>query len=558
MNKTHVGILIIILIMNSISFAISENFNKTIDTMGIDTTNINGKIINEEIYNTYSLIVYGSPLDGYLNQRWKEVNDGKWKKNSNSRYNGEGIRGEYWILGENSHGYEVHNHKFPVDIEPPSSPETWRYAILNDAKSSWEDQSKYMDDSQKEYMINTNLTRNNTSYNIKIPDIGYDKVRLENYATWKTFGTVYTQRYDKQNRKWAANFMVPPMAADSTIECFAEFEKGKTIVPAENETIIDIPITFGANAINIGEYARDTHVKLIEAELLINGESMTKVTDSSILSVSKEFLYSYEKQETDDVVILDVTVNSILLTKFSTDGPLTDSKNFIIAIYFSGVPQQNDYIESNTYYNNVISENYAEYEEIPPPYISEIKIEKYDSDKKSNLFTSRKTGTKFICAGQTIKITATVENFTKNLSISFEGDSSIFTFDELTKRFEWDEPKTRNIKPRFPSLYIYKEMFTKTNTVQASSTKDNTSTFEFVYIIPYGTKQTLHSWQTLRKETQNALEIDENRLFSRIKKPYEIVVKAQNINGADTKRIELDVFERWDTLYNRDISKYIK
>lgn len=101
-------------------------------------------------------------------------------------------------------------------------------------------------------------------------------------------------------------------------------------------------------------------------------------------------------------------------------------------------------------------------------------------------------------------------------------------------------------------------MYSKSNSVPPLKTIDSTSTYEFIYIIPYETKQTLNSWQTLRNESNDALKIDENRLFTRIMKPYEVVLKAKNVNGADTKRIQIDVFERWDTLYNRDISKYVK
>ena len=556
MKKLLLFSLLLIIFLNSVSLAYSDNFKFVVETMGIEYINVNGKSLNEDIYDVYSLLVYGSPLDKFKNQRWKDVNDGLWQKNG-SKFTETGIRGEYWILGENMQGYEVHNHKFPVDIEPPSQPTAWRYAILTDAKSSWEDQSKYMDEAQKEYMLNTNLTRNNITYDLKVTDIGLDKVRLENYATWKTYGTVYTQRYDRNNQRWAANFMIPPMAGDSTLESYAEFPNGTTIVPDDNETIVDIPIDYGALAINIGEYAKKEHVKLLRSELLINDLLISDIEGKGTLEVSNNTIFSYTKKDDDDVVILNVTVKSILLTKFATDGVLTDTKNYEIIIYFSGLPED-DYIEEVTFNNTVLTEKYTEFEDILPPYITDFKVEKVESNNYASLYIARKTGSEFICAGQTIKISATVENFTKNLSISFDGDSSIFTFDELTKRFEWDEPKKRNIKTRLNSLNAYRNMYSKSNSIEPIKKIDNVSYFEFTYIIPYGTKQTLNSWQTLRKESNNALEIDENRLFTRIMKPYEIVLKAKNVNGADTKRINLDVFERWDTLYNRDISKYIK
>lgn len=82
---------------STISFSYSEEFDLMIDVMGISKTNIHGKEINEDIYNAYSLFVYGNPLDGYEGQRFKTVDDGKWTQDAGI-WNGSGIRGEYWIL----------------------------------------------------------------------------------------------------------------------------------------------------------------------------------------------------------------------------------------------------------------------------------------------------------------------------------------------------------------------------------------------------------------------------------------------------------------------------
>ena len=115
MKRITILLLIITsLFISSKAFAYSENFNLMITTMVISLENVHGKSLNEEIYNKYSLFVYGSPLDGYSGQRWTDVDDGLWKNGSHT--------GEYWILGEKKEGYEVHNHKFPMDVEPPTSP----------------------------------------------------------------------------------------------------------------------------------------------------------------------------------------------------------------------------------------------------------------------------------------------------------------------------------------------------------------------------------------------------------------------------------------------------
>ena len=160
---------------NNKIYAYSDEFNLMIEAMDIEITNVNGLKLNEEVYNEYQLFVYGSPLIAYKGQRWKNVEDGHWSMGSGA-WNGSGIRGEYWILGENYNGKEVHNHLFPVDIEPPTSPTQWRYAVISDALESWQDASKYMDDTQREYMLTQKLTRNNITYDLTVPDIGLDKV----------------------------------------------------------------------------------------------------------------------------------------------------------------------------------------------------------------------------------------------------------------------------------------------------------------------------------------------------------------------------------------------
>ncbi len=88
----------VLVLCNNVSFCYSENFELLLQVMDADRTNIHGKQLNEQIYDSYSLFVYGTPLDGYAGQRFKEVPDeGKWTKNGNA-WNGDGIRGEYWIL----------------------------------------------------------------------------------------------------------------------------------------------------------------------------------------------------------------------------------------------------------------------------------------------------------------------------------------------------------------------------------------------------------------------------------------------------------------------------
>ena len=171
----------------------------------------------------------------------------------------------------------------------------------------------------------------------------------------------------------------------------------------------------------------------------------------------------------------------------------------------------------------------------------------------------KNTGKEFVCAWQTITVKAIVVNAPATVTFEFAGDSSITRFDAITKKFEWDEPKSRKVPTFFPSLSDFENMYSgKVFMKEGDYVDENAIEYTFTYIIPYETKQTLNSWNTLRNDTKDALAIDESKIFTRRTSPYQIVVKAKSATGSDTSRYYLDVFERWDTIYNRDISKYVE
>ena len=544
----------IILFLNK-SYAYTEEFTIMLEAMEIPKENIAGKQINEEIYNEYQLLVYGSPLETHNAQRWKNTVDGKWTKNA-GKWNGVGIRGEYWILGTNYNGKEVHNHLFPVDIEPPTEPTSWRYAVIPDALESWQETEKYMDDIQKDYMLTQNLMRNNVTYELKIMDIGLEKVRIENYATWKTKGTVYTQRYDMNNKKWAANFMVPAMAGDAKLEGYAEFPLGTEYQMDKDDDSINIPIIYGSDIINLTEYAKKEHVREIKSQLFIDGRYIEEISDKGKLSIEKETAYIFDKSKykEDSIISLNIEIKSTLFTTFLTDGALVDISKYIIYINCG----DSEVEKSDSYFNFVEDSEYKKYPDFPPPKITSIEISQIDDGRLKPLLISKKTGKEFICAGQTISIKVKAINMPEIVSISFEGDSSITTFDKLTKRFEWIEPKARKEETLFDSLKEYENIYRKSNGMKNLYTGKSEEEFTYIYVIPYGTKQTLHSWNTLREISKDAFNIDSNKLFSRITKPYEIVFKVAGPTGVSTERIQLDVFERWDTLYNRNLIEYVR
>ncbi|MBO5143835.1 MAG: hypothetical protein J6C46_12750 [Clostridia bacterium] len=550
-----VSFLIMICLNMSVNYAYSDSFNLLIETMNIPQQNMQGKALNEDIYNKYKLFVYGNPLDSYNGQRWKDVKDGNWTKNGGS-WNGTGIRGEYWILGCNYNGKEVHNHLFPVDIEPPTSPINWRYAIIPDALESWQETDKYMDDLQKEYMITQKLTRNNVTYDLTVKDIGFDKVRIENYATWKTKGTVYTQRYDMNNKKWAANFMVPAMAADASLEGFAEFLQGNEYYLKDDENELTIPITYGSKVINLTDYAKKEHVKEIKSQLYINGKYIEEVYKQKETEVKKDMIYTFNKSEyvNNGVIILNIQIKSTLITTFLTDGALVDVKNYTLYINTDSKEEE----KQGNKFNSVYDEEIRTYPDFEPPKITSIEINRRVNGVEKALLRAKKTNKEFVCAGQTIRIKVKAINIPQRVTIEFEGDSSITTFDELTKLFEWTEPKNRNQRTLFKTLKGFENMYDEEKIMVMNYKGIAEEEFEYVYVIPYKTEQTLHSWSTLREISKDAFNINENKLFTRIKRPYEIVFKVSGPTGTSTARVELDVFERWDTLYNRDLSKYIK
>ena len=122
-------LVIFVLFTNTAQAVISESFQKVISIINIPVKNVDGYEINEEIYNKYGLIVYGSPNMVTRNQRWKNVSDGKWLNNGN--------KGEYRILGYSLTGTVVNNELFPDDYNSGISPEEWNYIAVDGALNSW-------------------------------------------------------------------------------------------------------------------------------------------------------------------------------------------------------------------------------------------------------------------------------------------------------------------------------------------------------------------------------------------------------------------------------------
>ena len=156
----------------------------------------------------------------------------------------------------------------------------------------------------------------------------------------------------------------------------------------------------------------------------------------------------------------------------------------------------------------------------------------------------------FLSAGETVAVL--IESDADYIEIDIEGDKSIKTYDSLTKRFLEEEPLKRGEKVGdVASNYEFPQQ------IYPVSVDDNgVKTFVWLYKIPYKTKQTLESWSTLREKSGDSENIDKNKLFDRITKPYELTIR-KNGQTEDEEIIKFDVFERWDTVLNRNVSTYL-
>ena len=545
---------IMFFILSSTSFAYSSGFEYMIKTLEIPEKNVSGYYINEDIYNKYNLLVYGNPLFMTKKQRWKETDIGNWQYNGGA-WNGEGIRGEYWILGETYAGKEVHNELFPDDYTSGISPLDWNYIEITDADDSWLDVSKYQTEKQKEYMLNQKLARNNVTYDLTANQIGINKARAESFATWKTKGSIYTRKVDDKGIIWGATFNVPPMAADATLDAMLSFENGLKYSIAEDENEINIKIFYGANIKNISEFVSKEDIKSIKAELILDNQNVESFSREKVLSISNEYNLKINKATYANQSSIEIAVkcNAIAETCFESDMPMYDSKEEILIIYIGEK-------ENNVEVSNVN----RRFESGDKPKIASIEIKRVTTDENGNvsykdLDVVQKTNSKFICAGQVLYIRVKTLNNTSSVTLEIEGDKSIITLDGLTKKFEWTEAKERGIGTRFRTLNQLENQYKMPLRLSLEKNAGGgVKYFSTTYVIPYETEQTLHSWETLREEDKNAFEIDKNKLFTRIQEPYELVLKARSSVGITTKRTYLDVFEAWNKIYNRDLTKYIK
>lgn len=330
-------------------FAIEIDFKFIIDTIGIPEFNKHGDRINEDVYNQYNIFVYSDPIAMYSKvnyQRFKAVKDkGKWTQDAGP-YIGEGAQGEYYILGTSYNGDLVHNVYFPVDTVPKTSPESWQYIKIQNAKQSWNDQTKYKYIEQLEYMKNGKLLfdkldfTNNTadSYNIVeydiIPSIrGLEYFNLNTASTWRTMGIVTAKRKAEDGILKDVFFATKPMAANAEVNSILDVKYSDM---NENEDTVEISIDYGAKVVNLNEYAKAEHIKQICSIIYINDKKIKRISGSKIVNISEEINFTISREECgeQESYPLKIKVFSYLYTEFSVDGLLTNTleKNITIQI----------------------------------------------------------------------------------------------------------------------------------------------------------------------------------------------------------------------------------
>ena len=536
------------LLLCTVHAEMSESFQRILSMMNVPTKNIDGYEINEEIYHQYALMVYGSPSDVTKNQRWKDVANGKWKNEIT------GKQGEYRILGYSLTGTVVNNEVFPDDFTSGVSPEAWNYITISDALSSWNHIEKYQTTQQREYMLTQRLTRNGVTYDITASSLGLDKARIEAYATWKTAGSIFTLKQDGQGGIWEATFHVPPMAAGANFTAKLQFPSGEKYTFQPGQETLEIPVSFGAEVTNLGQYAKKEDIQNISCELEVENNLYDRIHAEKMTNLFKDNRIIIHRSDYPNTNRITLTIKNtaILETCFQAEAPMIDIKEKVIEIVFDQTINNEDegqWIEIN----NI---NQKKDNEIPRPRITQINLYRKsitNRSQKVRLYTATKTNLPFISAGQILVVEVSVTNNPQLVTFAIEGNSKIQTLDDLTKRFAYDEPRARGEKLIYPSLEAFKASYQL-----PVSMKKEEGFYKIEYLIPYGTKQTLHSWSTLRENNQNALNIDKSKLFSRISDPYVIKIYAKNGGGATTRSISLDVFERWDTIYNRNLGEYVK
>ncbi len=339
MNKKIIKTIFLVIVICSLNkiYALSNEFVFTIETVGIPRYNSYGKEISEDVYIAYNIFAYSEPHKiSSSNQRWKDSKYGYWAKGK-GRYTGSGTRGEYYVIGYTYSGEEIFNYYFPMDSIPTTTPDTWTFYSYPIAEESWQDTTMYKYEEQLTHMLKSKLMFNDLSstakannpkyikeYNITAEKIGKKKARLETAATWRTYGMISTRR-KISGVIYKQVYLVKPMAADAEVKVSLNVES-KHVLTEDNDELL-IPITYGAEVLNMTGYANEKHIKEIKAMVYVEGKKLDELSGSKITNVGGEYMLviSRENYPNDLEKTITITVDGYMHTEFAVDGLMRDS-----------------------------------------------------------------------------------------------------------------------------------------------------------------------------------------------------------------------------------------
>lgn len=337
-------VILISLFFTSHISAMSYEFEKMINIVGIPRYNVLGHELNEELYITYNQFIYASPTQITGRQRWKNVNEGRWTEGG-GMWRGSGNRGEYYAIGTDYSGVVVHNFYFPVDRTPKIPPHEWNYCNFNGALNSWNDTSRYKFADQLSHMKNTNIIYDRIDYNnnhcnpydlveypINALQINLNRCQLELAATWNTNGVILIRRYI-DGIWWETVFLVKPMAADVKLNSEVKFDK-KPLTLDENTKELFLDVEFGANVTNYSGYAKKEHIKEIKSELYLENEKQDELSIIKNDNGRKKARIKIDrsKLEVGKVNRVKIKSSSYMITEFSADGMYKDENTQYLEI----------------------------------------------------------------------------------------------------------------------------------------------------------------------------------------------------------------------------------
>lgn len=486
-------VIICFLLKLSNIYALSQNFEFVIDTIGIPKYNSRFQLINEDIYYTYNVFAYSDPVALINNpmQRFKKViNNGKWTL-SNGKYVGYGERGEYYLLGESYSGSPISNVYFPVDAIPESTPDRWVFIDDFEAYKSWQDKSKYKYIEQLEYMKNADLlfdyidirngicdSYNLVSYNINVNKIGIYKMKLDTCSTWKTNGIVTAKRVTPNNFIRYAIFTTAPIEAKA--EFYAKLLVDNNYVLESPRSDLEIPIKFGAKVVNMTNTANAKHIKEIVSILYIDGVEIDRISGNKVSEIVKIHNYkiSREKYKVSKTYPINIEIKSYLYTEFNVDGLMQNNINKQISLQVK---------EENII--KILDVSIANIEKVNENFVFVPFIETLNSKEKNSKGITEK--------GRYAAIKIKKGSQIKNLSL-----------------------KINNTEISYDTIY------------------ENNDYLILKCIINKDINNTIESWNYIRNKTLNYFDINKNFVGDRIKDPniLEVFVdnKSENLIYFDT------------------------